>query len=230
MIFYPDGYGTAKLSLDQMKLKHGVKMHPEFAKRFFAYMEYKGGAMGVGGGWRSISNVSDASAAGKSFHQDQRFASGRIAYAAVDLVHVVPGAKHRAPTWAETEDAPTYGLHTFIKVPNEPWHIQCIEMRGWQTWVDAGRPDPKIFTLPGTVVPPDPPVTPPTPSEGNMLYIAVPKYPGRTDASEWWCIFESGAVRRAVNSDVAYANMKGVPLVDQNSKEHDDFLRSIAMT
>ena len=28
-----------------------------------------------------------------------------------------------------------------------------------------------------------------------MLYIAVPKYPGANDNSEWWCIFESGAVR-----------------------------------
>jgi hypothetical protein len=162
MILYPDGYGTAKLSLDQMKLKHGIKMHPEFAKRFFAYIESKGGAIGVGGGWRSTQPDKPGFApAGKSFHQDQRFASGRIAYAAVDLVHVNPGKVHRSPTWAECADAPTYGLHTFIT--GEPWHIQCIEMRGWQTWVNAGRPDPQPFTLPGAQ--PDPP------EDDDMTYL-----------------------------------------------------------
>jgi hypothetical protein len=62
-----------------------------------------------------------------------------------------------------------------------------------------------------------------------MLYIAVAAYPGHTDTSEWWAVFESGAVRRAVNSDVAYAAGAGVPLVDQDSKEHDDYLRTIAI-
>ena len=62
-----------------------------------------------------------------------------------------------------------------------------------------------------------------------MLYIAIPTYPGHTDTSEWWCVFESGAVRRAVNSDTRYAKLKGIPLIDQDSKEHDAFLRSIAI-
>lgn len=62
-----------------------------------------------------------------------------------------------------------------------------------------------------------------------MLYIAVPTYPGHNDGSEWWCIFESGMVRRAVNSDVTFAQKAGIPMIDQNSKEHDDYLRSIAV-
>jgi hypothetical protein len=152
---YPDGYGTSMITLDEMKAKHGPKMHPEFERRFFAYIAAHNGRLGVGGGWRHRSDISAASAAGKSFHQDQRYASGFVGYAAVDLVHVADG-KHRAPTWAETADAPTWGLHTFIKVPNEPWHIQCVEMRGFDSWERAGRPDPELFPLPGTIPPPTP--------------------------------------------------------------------------
>lgn len=172
MVLYPDGYGTAMVTLEQMKAKHGPKMHPEFARRFFAYMEYKGGTLGVGGGWRAISSVSAASAAGKSFHQDQAFASGLVRYAAVDLVTTDgPDADNLQDgvTWDMTADAPLYGLHTFIKVPNEPWHIQCHEMRGWQTWVDAGRPDPLPFILPGDV--PVVPDNPFIPVEDDMSYL-----------------------------------------------------------
>ena len=185
---HPDGYGTAMISLEQMKAKHGPKMHPEFRRRFFAYMAHTG--FGVGGGWRAISDVSAASAAGKSFHQDQTFASGIVAYCAVDLVVAVPGQKHRSPTWAECEDAPEYGLHTFIKVPNEPWHIQCIEMRGWQTWVNAGRPDPSFFTLPGVI--------PPTPQELPMKYYALPP---DTVGNRPHLVVWDGAVRYRANPD-----------------------------
>ena len=63
-----------------------------------------------------------------------------------------------------------------------------------------------------------------------MLYIAVPTFPGSGPNTEWWAIFESGAVRRAVNSDVAYAQLANIPQVDQDSAEHHDFLKSIAIT
>lgn len=222
MIFYPDGYGTAKLSLEQMKLKHGVKMHPEFAKRFFAYVEHKGGALGVGGGWRSISNVSAASAVGKSFHQDQKFASGFVGYAAVDLVHVVPGNKHRSPTWAETEDAPLYGLHTFIKVPNEPWHIQCIEMRGWQTWVNAGRPDPQPFTLPGTPAPP-----PPAVDEVDMILIKYDRGGG-----DWTGLSYTGTQLAHVTTSDAWSipTSVGAPVVNVNDAQLDALIKSAQTT
>jgi N-acetylmuramoyl-L-alanine amidase len=75
-----------------------------------------------------------------------------------------------------------------------------------------------------------PPLPGPTPDqEIDMLYIAVPKYPGSNNNSEWWAVFASGAVRRAVNSDVTYAGFANIPQVNQDSKEHDDFLRSIAI-
>jgi hypothetical protein len=159
---HPDGYGTQMVTLEEMRAKHGPKMHAEFHRRFFAYMEHKG--FGVGGGWRAVQPVKAGFAPpGQSFHESQTFASGISAYCAVDLVVAVPGKVHRSPTWEECADAPQWGLHTFVT--NEPWHIQCIEMRGYQTWVNAGRPDPKFFALPGT--------TPP-PQELPMKYYALP--------------------------------------------------------
>ena len=169
MTLYPDGYGTRLVTLEQMVATHGAKMHPEFARRFFPWIVTQGGKVGVGGGWRSIQPAKPGFARdGESFHQDQRFASGFVGYAAVDLVHVNPGQVHRAPTWAESASAPEFGLHTFIKAPKpEPWHMQCIEMRGWRTWVDAGRPDPARFALPS-----DAPTNPPTTTEDcNMIAI-----------------------------------------------------------
>ncbi len=77
------------------------------------------------------------------------------------------------------------------------------------------------------IAPPKP--VPPTPKDEYMLYIAVPKYPGANDNSEWWAVFESGAVRRAVNSDVTFAGLAGIPQIDQNSAEHDAYLRGIAI-
>jgi hypothetical protein len=142
-VLYPDGYGISRVTLDQMKAKHGAKMHPEFARRFFAYMEAKQGLLGVGGGWRATGKQPDKSGfapEGKSFHQSQTFKSGIVGYAAVDLVTDNGTSKHKSPAWADTADAPQFGLHTFIK--GEPWHIQSVEMRGFQSWVYAGRLDP----------------------------------------------------------------------------------------
>jgi hypothetical protein len=220
MTLYPDGYGTRLVTLEQLRAIHEPKQHPEFARRFFAYIVSEGGRLGVGGGWRSTQpNRPGFAPDGESFHQDQRFASGFVGYAAVDLVVPVPGGRHRAPTWGEVANAPTFGLHTFITKPPEPWHIQCIEMRGWQSWVDAGRPDPAPFALPGDKPPP-----PTTEDPATMLYIAVPKYAGVTADTPWLAVFESGNVRRAVNSDVRYAQTNGVALIDQDSKEQHDYL------
>jgi hypothetical protein len=140
-----------------LRARHEPRMHPEYARRLFAWIESKGGVIGIGGGWRATGSQPDKpgfAEEGKSFHQDQRFASGFVGYAAVDLVAREPGKVHRAPRWAESTDAPLYGLHTFIT--NEPWHMQPIEIRGWQGWVNAGRPDPRSgFTLPGAPQPPE---------------------------------------------------------------------------
>ena len=72
-----------------------------------------------------------------------------------------------------------------------------------------------------------PPPPPPTEDE-TMDYIAIPAYPGHDADSEWWCVYSSGAVRRAVNSDVTFAASRNIPQIPQTSKEHDEYLRSIA--
>jgi hypothetical protein len=150
-VTYPNGYGTERVTLDQMKAKHGHRMHPEFARRFFAYMESKGGFLGVGGGWRATGTQPAKpgfAPEGQSFHQSQTFASGIVGYCAVDLVTGNGTRNHKSPDWADTGDAPDWLLHTFIE--GEPWHIQPLEIRGWKTWKIAGSPDPVGTIAPGT--------------------------------------------------------------------------------
>ena len=102
-------------------------------------------------------------------------------------------AVHRAPTWAETADAPEWGLHTFIMNPPEPWHLQPIEIRGWQTWVNLGRKDP----VAGIPLPNDPP---PDDEENDVLdRILRPTFAGAADWFPYLGLFDSGAVRQTVS-------------------------------
>lgn len=152
---YPIGYQSQLVTMAELRRVHEPDMHPEFSRRIWPWLESCGGQMGIGGGKRPCPDpVSPASQACESFHQLQQYASGLHVYAAVDLVYRNPGHVHRAPTWAETESAEPYGLHTFIgkNTPttsdDESWHLQCVEMRGFQTWVDRGRPDPLRYPIP----------------------------------------------------------------------------------
>ena len=166
MPLYPNGYRRSMISLDEMKRRHGAKMHPEYARRFFSWIEAQGGAMGVGGGWRKTpSDTSEASRLGRSFHQDQRFTAGGVFYCAVDLVRVNGNDDHRAPHWSEvpeqgSSNAETCGLH--CNISGEPWHIQPIEIDGWQSWDAAGRPQPAA----GRALPGNPPPIPIAPAAG----------------------------------------------------------------
>lgn len=38
MTVYPTGYGTAKVSLDELKERYVAGMEPEFARRLFAWI------------------------------------------------------------------------------------------------------------------------------------------------------------------------------------------------
>lgn len=144
---YPSGYNTTMLDIDALFNTHHVnKMHPEFARRLRTWLIAQDGRVGIGGSWRAVQPPKPGFAPeGKSFHQSQTFKGGRIAFCAVDLVHVNGSGKHRSPTWAEvpnkrSKEAERWGLHCNVK--NEPWHIQPIEIDGYGGWVSAGRPEP----------------------------------------------------------------------------------------
>lgn len=174
-MLFPSGYGTSMVSLDELfRRHHQDKMHPEFARRLRLWLEAQGGRVGIGGSWRAVQPVKPGFAPpGQSFHQSQSFAGGRVAFCAVDLVHVNPGGKHRSPTWAEvpkqgTAEARRWSLH--CNVDKEPWHMQPIEIDGFSSWVRGGRKDFSVMT----VIPVAPePVKPPA------LVFAYPGAPVR---------------------------------------------------
>lgn len=146
---YPYGYGRGLDTLEGLERRYGAPMHPEYRRRLFAWLASRGGDIGIGGGWRPTpSDTSQASRNGRSFHQSQRFSSGLFVIAAVDLVHRNGDRVHRSPTWAEVprqgsghSDIERFGLHA--NVNNEPWHLQPVELDGWQTWASMGRRDPR---------------------------------------------------------------------------------------
>jgi len=162
---YPVGYGSTLVTMRRLRELHEPRMHPAFAQPLFAWIESMGGTVGIGGGWRAGGTQPSGptfAPEGKSFHQDQTFASTLVAYSAVDLVRKNPtaGGAHLTMRWSDSDTAPLYGLHTFIKSPvPEPWHMQAANIRGWQTWYNAGRPDPIMIAYPGAVPPAPPPET-----------------------------------------------------------------------
>lgn len=160
MALYPIGYGTRMVTMSQMRAEHENHMEPEFARRLFNWIESRGGAIGIGGGRRTVQPDKPGFApAGKSFHQDQIFADGTSWYSAVDLVHVNPGQVHRAPAWSEvprqgSAEAQRWGVHCNVDqgATPESWHMQAVPQDGYDSWLQAGRPRPKAnYPIPGKV-------------------------------------------------------------------------------
>ena len=146
---YPSGYGARLVDIDTLFRQHHVdKMHPEFARRLRAWLVSKGGTVGIGGSWRSAGgqpNKPGFAPEGRSFHQSQPFRSGLVVFAAVDLVVRNGDKAHRAPRWSEvpargSDEAKRWGLH--CNISSESWHMQCVEMNGFNTWRLTGRRDP----------------------------------------------------------------------------------------
>ena len=146
---YPIGYGRQTVTMDELRRRYEGKMHPEFARRLFAWLESRGGDIGIGSAWRVTPHrCSAASRAGHSFHQNQRYASGFVGGAAVDLVVRNGTNVHRAPRWSEVPkqdsghpDIEKYGVH--MNISSETWHLQAVEHDGWGTWARTGRKDPQ---------------------------------------------------------------------------------------
>lgn len=87
---YPTRYAKRLVTIDELFAEHHVeKMHPGFAQWLRAWLIAQNGLVGIGGSWRDTGSQPDKpgfAPEGKSFHQYQRFASGRVAFCAVDLV------------------------------------------------------------------------------------------------------------------------------------------------
>jgi len=156
---YPFGYGTTRLTWDQMMAKETVnKLHPEVVRRFRALTEHaasKGVSLGVGTGWRVQPDPPPEgfAAPGNSNHEGFP-ADGKTGGAVA--IDTVPAASW---DWMERNVA-AYGLRTFRDVNNEPWHIQPAEIpasrnRRTEPWKLA------VFDLPDQPPPPPPDPIPP---------------------------------------------------------------------
>jgi peptidoglycan hydrolase-like protein with peptidoglycan-binding domain len=174
-VLYPVRYAMRMVDLNELKrLSRFDLMDPAYAARLESWLVSRNGHIGIGGAYRITQPTKPGFAPdGKSFHQLQRFASGPDNFMAVDLVCRNGDNVHRAPRWDEVPrqgsghpDIFKFGLH--CNVNGEPWHIQAVEVDGWEGWVDRGRhrPDPNFqLPTPPVIVVPDPPVVvvPPTP-------------------------------------------------------------------
>jgi hypothetical protein len=246
-LLVPYKYSNAYITLRELEQIMLRDYHPEYVRRFIGWLHYKNGNVGAGGLARTEqpNKPGFAPSLEVSFHwAGQKYDDGETGACAVDTVFrdgTDAGDAHDGIPWTEvpiqgTAEAVKWGIHANVGVPGkgESWHIQPIEIDGHASWVTAGRPAPvrgypiPVEHDPYYEAPPTP--TPPTepPKDDPMLYIATPAYSGKTDASEWWAVFASGVVRRAVSSDVKFAQSAGVPLIAQDSLEHDQYLRSIA--
>lgn len=155
----PWGYGRAEKTVDEVERILSARYHPEYVRRLIAWLKAQEGRCGVGGHWRATGSQPDKfgfAPEGRSFHQDQRYADGIVGACAVDLVVRAEGRVHRAPYWSEvprqgSTQARLWGLHCNVDGRvKEPWHIQPVEIDGWQSWVNAGRPAPRHgYSIPG---------------------------------------------------------------------------------
>jgi hypothetical protein len=171
----PYGYLRGERSLGEVQNILMAHYHPGYVRRIIPWLESKGGRIGVGGHWRATGSQPDKSGfapEGKSFHQDQRYSDGFVGACAVDLVARNGTNNHRSPTWAEVPaqgsiQAALWGLH--CNIGSEAWHMQPVEIDGWLTWFNNGRPYPrKDYKIPGSVTPAPTP-TPPKSKEADVV-------------------------------------------------------------
>jgi len=203
---YPIGYGRQVVNFGDLRLRFEPGMHPEYARRLFNWLEAQGGKVGIGGGSRGQGEQPDEpgfAPEGKSFHQYQEFASGTIAYSAVDLVCKNGTGVHRAPRWNEvpaqgSEKAVLWGVHCNVGTPgaigSEPWHMQPIEIDGWLRWKNGGSLDP----VAGYPIPGDPEPEPePEPTEPIDMRQFIAKFGTRP-----WVLVDGVDCREATGTDL----------------------------
>lgn len=169
---YPWGYAKRLVDWDELaRLAHLNECDPETAERVEAWIKSRGGHVGFGSAIRYVQpDKSGFAPSGMSFHQLQRWMNanggfdGALNYAAFDLVCRNGDLVHRSPRWDEVPrqgsghpDIAQFGVH--CNVNGEPWHMQAIEIDGWQTWANNGRRRPRRHFI----VQVDPPAPDPQP-------------------------------------------------------------------
>ena len=230
------GYGqwSRLITWSEFTRRHlNSTMHPEFKRRLAAAIWWfnteryqdTGLIIGIGsGGPRSAGNpVSAASRANQSFHQLQRFHDNRAFWMAADLVAWRgEGLSNRSPRWSEMAAMELFGLHAFIGEntattrDDEPWHVQCIEVRGWQGWVTRGQLHPITnrpfhstvqHVTPGSFAPQTP-----NPGSGQQTGIVTPS-PTPTPTIEP----HNKTIAQKATTDI----MKALPVLDITSPGPD---------
>ncbi len=193
---FPYGYQTQEHTAAEIGWRARADLaEPEWWRRWENLMRSRNGRLGVGSSIRSRggSQPSDASAAGRSFHQIQEFGDGTEWHSAIDAVARNPGGNHVVPPAGlvprqGTSEAIQYGVHLNVDRPSggtssHVVHTQAAEMDGFATWDEGGRrrpvPDwPVAFNhMPE---PPEPQLDPIDPSipEAIMSDLALYQVPG----------------------------------------------------
>jgi len=224
-VLYPYGYGGAMLPLAEIEAKTTVRnAHKEFWRRYKAMMVAGAGRLGIGTMWRS-SDVQRTTFLDRHY----RVTSGGCCYYEGARYQLKKGVAHAAPpgrsfhestfhgyaqacdaigdlTWMHTVEK-DYGLKDFRNVGNEPWHVQMYEIPNSVTsWINAGRPQPQVWDLPGgpdlpvppEPVPPDVPM-PATPTTGAALEMYLVMKYGGTAESGWSGYYSDGNKRYGIN-------------------------------
>lgn len=171
-ILYPIGYQRRYGTIEEVKtFARWDLIEPEYGDRVEAWLISRQGSIGIGSSVRFVQPNADGFAPpGMSFHERQLMGDKTVYFMAIDLVCPNGDGRHRAPQWAEVPqqgtkhpDIKTYGLH--CNVNGEPWHMQAVEVDGFVSWHNRGRPRPNPdFVLPAPVDPdPVPPPVDPVP-------------------------------------------------------------------
>ncbi|MBA2389117.1 MAG: peptidoglycan-binding protein [Geodermatophilaceae bacterium] len=174
---FPFGYGTTRLTLDQLVGQRTVaRLNPEFRRRLLALMveaARQGISLGIGTGWRIQPNPPPPGFASPGNSNHESFPAGSNTATAV-AADMVPST---AWTWMD-RNALRFGLRTFKKLgvssPDytgvaEAWHIQPSDIPYARSW----RKDPwslRTFPLPGAPAPaPAPNPVPPASQETVVI-------------------------------------------------------------
>ena len=207
--------------------------HPEYVRRFIAWLHYKAGNVGAGG----LSRTEQPDQPGfaptleQSFHwAGQKYNDGRTGACAVDAVYKDgpdPGDAHDGIPWREvpvqgSTEAVRWGIHANVGVPGdgESWHLQPVEIDGHASWVAAGRPAPVAgYPLPAehdpsVTVETPPPTSTPSGRKIDMFLVIVTNAP-ESPVRETWLLCDGTQLSHVVDGHAAalFGRVPGVEAI-----------------